>query len=80
MQVRFSPNGDHLLVMSGAGNAWLHSFGTTTLPLDELRSTAHILGGHGLDPHGGLIPLDRAATSNEWAKVLQGKTTKRHQP
>jgi hypothetical protein len=70
---RFSPRGDQLLVASGGDNAWLHTFESTALPVENLRSTAHVLGGHHIDAHSQLIPLERLALSNAWWSVLGGK-------
>jgi WD40 repeat protein len=73
MQLRFSPDGEKLLVMSGTDTAWLHSFTKTALTLDKLRSTAHVLTGHRMDAHGGLVPLDRLATEKAWMRVQRSQ-------
>jgi hypothetical protein len=66
MHLRFSPDGEELLIATGSDEAWLHPLARSNLPFAELDTISQALSGHRIAAQGGLIPLDRDSLSNAW--------------
>jgi len=65
MHLRFSPDGEHLVIATTTGTAWIRHLPKTTLPLEDLRAHAHLLSGHRIAGREW-VPLTPTALSNSW--------------
>jgi len=71
MHLRFSPDGEQLLIATGSDEAWLRRSARTDLSFSELDVLSRALSGHRIAAQGGLVALDRASVSNAWNAVVK---------
>jgi WD40 repeat protein len=66
MHLRFSADGQRLLVASGAQTASLRRLPKTDLPVEDLLLQAQLLSGYKIEAAAGMVPLPPMELSNAW--------------
>jgi WD40 repeat protein len=66
MHLRFSADGQRLLVASGAQTASLRRLPKTDLPVEDLLLQAQLLSGYKIEAVAGVVPLPPMELSNAW--------------
>jgi len=66
MDLRFSADGQRLLIASGAQTVSLRSLPKTDLPVEDLLLQAQVLSGYKVEDVAGMVPLTPTELSNAW--------------
>ena len=66
MHLRFSADGQRLLIGSGAQTASLRFLPKTDLPVEDLLLQAQLLSGYKIEAVAGMVPLTPVELSNAW--------------
>jgi len=66
MHLRFSADGQRLLIASGAQIASLRRLPKTDLPVEDLLLQAQLLSGYKIEAVAGMVPLTPMEVSNAW--------------
>src|ERR1043166_9111244 len=66
MHLRFSADGQRLLIASGAQTASLRRLPKTDLPVEDLLLQAQVLSGYKVEAVAGMVPLLPSEMSNAW--------------
>jgi hypothetical protein len=66
MHLRFSADGQQLLIASGAQIASLRRLPKTDLPLEDLLLQAQVLSSYKIEAVAGMVPLKPQEVSNAW--------------
>jgi len=66
IDLRFSADGQRLLIASGAQTVSLRSLPKTDLPVEDLLLQAQVLSGYKVEDVAGMVPLTPTELSNAW--------------
>jgi WD40 repeat protein len=67
--MRYSPDGQRLLLARGGNEAWLRELDPETATIEELRLLAQVVSCTHFDPAAGMVPMDEAALNQAWKQL-----------
>lgn len=65
----FSPDGQRLLIATGADAVFIREFPKNQAAAGELLLETQVLSGHRIEPAGGFLELDNVTLSNAWRSL-----------